>query len=62
LDPADIRRLDHAHVWHPYAPAHTTNLPVTATDGIHLRLADGRRVIRRHELLVGRRPRSRSAG
>lgn len=45
LDPADIRRLDYAHVWHPYAPAHTTNLPVTATDGIHLRLADGRRVI-----------------
>ncbi len=45
MDPADIRRLDHAHVWHPYAPAHTTNLPVTATDGIHLRLADGRRVI-----------------
>ncbi|NLA54815.1 MAG: adenosylmethionine--8-amino-7-oxononanoate transaminase [Corynebacterium humireducens] len=48
MRPAEITEiiaLDRAHVWHPYAPAHTTNLPVSATAGIHLELADGRRVI-----------------
>jgi len=48
IRPAEITEiiaLDRAHVWHPYAPAHTTNLPVSATAGIHLELADGRRVI-----------------
>ncbi|GAB3703826.1 adenosylmethionine--8-amino-7-oxononanoate transaminase [Corynebacterium nasicanis] len=45
MHPAAIQALDHAHVWHPYAPARTTNLPVAATDGIHLQLSDGRRVI-----------------
>lgn len=45
MDHLDIVRLDRDHVWHPYAPPQTTNLPVAATDGVHLELADGRRVI-----------------
>lgn len=45
--PQRITAADTRHVWHPYAPRHaaTGNIPVRATDGTRLHLADGREVI-----------------
>ncbi|MEY8566904.1 adenosylmethionine--8-amino-7-oxononanoate transaminase [Corynebacteriaceae bacterium 7-707] len=46
-DAARVIDADRRHVWHPYAPRHaaTENLPVAATSGTRLHLADGREVI-----------------
>ena len=46
----DLGRLldiDHAHVWHPYAPmpASAPALLVSGANGVRLTLADGREVI-----------------
>lgn len=43
----EIATLDNRYVWHPYAPAYgaTTPYVVTGADGVHLELADGRRMI-----------------
>ncbi|GAB2517598.1 Adenosylmethionine-8-amino-7-oxononanoate aminotransferase [Corynebacterium atrinae] len=45
LDPADVQRLDSAHIWHPYAAAGTPALPVESASGVTLALGDGREVI-----------------
>ena len=44
---AELAELDRRHVWHPYAalPAAAPALVVEAAEGVHLTLADGRRVI-----------------
>ena len=43
----DLLALDRAHVWHPYGPmpGRTTPLVVRAAEGVHLELADGRRLV-----------------
>ncbi|MCJ7858824.1 adenosylmethionine--8-amino-7-oxononanoate transaminase [Corynebacterium kalidii] len=45
--PSRVTDADRRHVWHPYAPRHgaAENLPVAATSGTRLHLADGREVI-----------------
>lgn len=45
--PAELQRADADFLWHPYAPhpAPYQHHLVTATDGVFLELADGRRVI-----------------
>lgn len=45
MSAAEIARIDTSHMWHPYARAGESNIPVAATDGIYLQLADGRRLI-----------------
>ena len=44
---AELQALDRRHVWHPYGamPAATPALAVERAEGVHLTLADGRRVI-----------------
>ena len=39
--------FDRNHIWHPYSaiPAHYPVWPVTSAEGVHLHLADGRRLI-----------------
>ena len=43
----DIRALDEAFIWHPYArmPAVPPAVPVVSASGVHLRLEDGRELI-----------------
>ncbi len=41
----DVGGTDARHVWHPYSPARTDNLVVSSAEGVHLTLADGRRII-----------------
>lgn len=47
MTPADIARIDREHIWHPYSS--TTDpiatYPVSHAEGVHLHLADGRRLI-----------------
>lgn len=46
-DPEDLVRRDRAVVWHPYAPVPIglDPVPVVGAEGVHLHLADGRRVV-----------------
>jgi adenosylmethionine---8-amino-7-oxononanoate aminotransferase len=46
-DPADLVRLDRAHVWHPYGPMPGRSDPylVDSAEGVRLRLADGRELV-----------------
>lgn len=46
-DPTDLVARDRAVVWHPYAPVPIAldPVPVAAAEGVHLHLADGRRVV-----------------
>ncbi len=39
--------FDHSHIWHPYStlPPHYPVWPVTAAHGVHIELADGRRLL-----------------
>lgn len=47
MDQATISRLDGAHIWHPYGaiPATTVPLVVRGAAGVHIELADGRRLV-----------------
>ena len=47
LTPADVRRIDSDHLWHPYSrfPATGTPLVVESASGVRLSLADGRQLI-----------------
>lgn len=45
MTPAEIRATDAACLWHPYAAPGADVLPVSGTHGVHLTLADGRRLI-----------------
>ncbi|MDL9937446.1 adenosylmethionine--8-amino-7-oxononanoate transaminase [Gordonia sp. ABSL1-1] len=47
MDEQTISRIDAEHIWHPYGalPATTRPLVVSAASGVHLELADGRRVV-----------------
>ncbi|MBO3750276.1 adenosylmethionine--8-amino-7-oxononanoate transaminase [Streptosporangiaceae bacterium NEAU-GS5] len=40
-----MRKLDQAHVWHPYAPPVAETHPVVRAEGVRLTLADGRELI-----------------
>ena len=44
---SELQRVDQAAVWHPYAPAGggPEVYPVVGADGVHLELADGRRLL-----------------
>ena len=44
---ADLRAVDRAHVWHPYAPMPSVVAPlvVESASGVRLRLADGRELV-----------------
>lgn len=46
-EPGDLVRRDRAVVWHPYAavPIELDPIPVVGAQGVHLHLADGRRVV-----------------
>lgn len=47
MTPEEIRAVDRAHVWHPYAPMPATADPyvVESAQGVRLRLADGRELV-----------------
>lgn len=47
LSVADLRRIDRRHIWHPYAASNSDVpvYPVASTDGVHIVLEDGRRLV-----------------
>ena len=45
MTPETLAAIDTAHIWHPYAAPGSGNLPVAATHGVYLELADGRLLI-----------------
>lgn len=53
FDPAELRALDRAHVWHPYGPmpGRTDPLVVESASGVRLRLAES--VLGQRELIDG---------
>jgi len=47
MTPEDIARIDREHIWHPYSSTTSpvTSYPVVHAEGVHIHLADGRRLI-----------------